>query len=1062
MVVTFYSFKGGVGRSMALANVAELLAGYGYRVIVCDWDLEAPGLERYFVSNNANDEQYRKEMDAFLDRPGLVDLLLEYKDTLSHPPAGEPTTQPDSTHAQVGDVLLKRPSSYATKIDANQSPGSLRLLTAGRRLGVWRRRYGEAIRRFDWQEFYDDWAGDAYIDFFRRELVGEGPKGLEGAADLLLIDSRTGVTEQGGVCTHHLADLVLVLTAANDLNMEGAKWMVQALGDEQLVKSRAGRSLSVLPIASRIEQTAQTKELVDFRRQFIKEFGNTIGKHSTNPELFAIATEIPYMPYYSYHERVVAREEEAEREANYYSKYRAIADAIVEYGVRTQLLRERTAQGITARAVELAPKGAPSWSIDVFVVDLEEQLRLRQMEGVTQLLERLDREVHARAEPFPEAEADRILSLLARSRQFATVQLAAETFIRAGLSHPRLRLAYARALVEQANSTLALSMLQTLATETAKDSHLNTSVRGLLGRIYKQQYIESPEPSSSKSIRNLERAVNEYYGLYIQNPEQNLWAGINVVGLAARAQRDHIVLKDAPQPKAVASEIMLRIQEAATRGPLSTWDLATAVEACLALEQTSEALAYMVEYTSSRGADNFELTSARRQFTLVWGLTRHSEPGATLLPVLDAAILKSEGGRITVDPQDLAEPVVPTAKGGSAPKHRFDQDKFKSVQWFRQGLEQGRAVVRIDSRLAVPAGTGLLIRGDLLHPPLGSNGVLLTAAHVLSPDASVAGALRPSVATVVRAGTSGKSRETRSIGDVLFTSSPDALDITIAELDPPVVDLPPAAIAKAVPSPTSSGRVVLIGYPGGGELAISLGDGELLDYADPLLHYRCPVDASSSGSPIFDEEWNLLGIHHASATSPENRWTGGSGALGIGVGIWVGAITRELQRQFGDRGRARESTAKPVRRPVRVFVSYAHNDQSLWQELSKHLQVLKRQGLVDMWDDRSLKPGDDWESEISARLEAADIVLLLISADYIASDYLYSKELTRILEKHQAGQAIALPVLLRPVNWAGTPIAELQALPKDGTPVTVWSNRDSAWTSVAEGLRQAIDRLPVQ
>jgi hypothetical protein len=359
----------------------------------------------------------------------------------------------------------------------------------------------------------------------------------------------------------------------------------------------------VLPIASRIEQTAQTKELVDFRRQFIKEFGNTIGKHSTNPELFAIATEIPYMPYYSYHERVVAREEEAEREANYYSKYRAIADAIVEYGVRTQLLRERTAQGITARAVELAPKGAPSWSIDVFVVDLEEQLRLRQMEGVTQLLERLDREVHARAEPFPQAEADRILSLLARSRQFATVQLAAETFIRAGLSHPRLRLAYARALVEQANSTLALSMLQTLATETAKDSHLNTSVRGLLGRIYKQQYIESPEPSSSKSIRNLERAVNEYYGLYIQNPEQNLWAGINVVGLAARAQRDHIVLKDAPQPKAVASEIMLRIQEAATRGPLSTWDLATAVEACLALEQTSEALAYMVEYTSSRGAD---------------------------------------------------------------------------------------------------------------------------------------------------------------------------------------------------------------------------------------------------------------------------------------------------------------------------------------------------------------------------------------------------------------------------------------------------------------------------
>src|SRR5262249_42643158 len=123
MIVTFYSFKGGVGRSMALANVAEILADLGYRVMVCDWDLEAPGLERSFTSSQA-------QSDQLAEKAGLMDLLRAYKETL----AGA-VTAPVSrdTQVKVGDVWLTRPSSYTISVSSPKSGGSVHLLTAGAR-----------------------------------------------------------------------------------------------------------------------------------------------------------------------------------------------------------------------------------------------------------------------------------------------------------------------------------------------------------------------------------------------------------------------------------------------------------------------------------------------------------------------------------------------------------------------------------------------------------------------------------------------------------------------------------------------------------------------------------------------------------------------------------------------------------------------------------------------------------------------------------------------------------------------------------------------------------------
>ena len=1053
MVVTFYSYKGGVGRSMALANVAELLASFGYRVVVCDWDLEAPGLERYFVANHADPDESRRSMDEYLEWPGLVDLLVEYKETMSRP-LDTAESRDAYGFAQLGDLWLRRPSSYArTANEHRRVPGSLRLLTAGRRGGPWQRQYGEAVRRFDWQQFYEQWAGDAYMDFFRSDLVGQ--KGTEGAADLLLIDSRTGVTEQGGVCTHHLADLVLVLAAANDLNMEGAKWMVQALSEPQLVKARGGRPLGVLPIASRIEQTAQTKELVEFRRLFLEAFGATLLTHTSDPEALELATEIPYMPYYSYHERVVARENEKEREHNLYAKYRAIADAIVDYGVRTQLLRERTAEGITAKAADRGRAANDAWDIDRFVGELQHSLDARDGNALAGLLDALERELHTRSEPFLEQDADEILERIQRSRQFAAAQSAAEAFIRGGVNHPRLRLVYARSLIEQGNATVALSILPALVSETAKEPAIHTPARMLIGRIFKDQYIDAPERSTAKAVRSLERAVNEYYGLYRQDP-RNLRAAVSLAGLVVRARRDGIQLTDAPEAGKVGADVLREIHTSHAAGRRD-WILnALAVEASLAVGDHAGAEAALIDVAHDERADAFALTGLRRQLISVWGLDLESQPGRSMLGLIDGAILGRPDGRVVIDTASLPRVMAATAETRDRLEAVFGASRLRSLEWFQRGLEHTSAVVRIDSDRGPNFGTGLLLAGDSLHESLRGTTVLVTSAHVLSPDASVADALRPGVATIVRTAAPGGETSHR-VSRIVFTSPPNALDVTIAELDPEVAGASHLTVA-APDDLAKAQRVVIVGHSGGRELTFD--EGDLVHRDDAIIHYRCNAGPGTSGSPVFDERWRLIAIHHAAKRGSDLPFAGAAGLEFVGEGISMSAIARELTRTLGTTQRTAGLRSPVERRPARLFVSYAHQDREFVDELKRHLSLLMRRGDITLWSDAAILPGEVWTSKLSEEIEQADIVLLLVSADYLASDFAYMEEVPRLMRRAEEGTAIVLPLIIRPVAWADAPFATFQALPKDGTPVALWSNRDAAWASVVEGIMSALERLP--
>jgi 5'-methylthioadenosine/S-adenosylhomocysteine nucleosidase len=144
---------------------------------------------------------------------------------------------------------------------------------------------------------------------------------------------------------------------------------------------------------------------------------------------------------------------------------------------------------------------------------------------------------------------------------------------------------------------------------------------------------------------------------------------------------------------------------------------------------------------------------------------------------------------------------------------------------------------------------------------------------------------------------------------------------------------------------------------------------------------------------------------------------------------------------------------------VRLFCSYSHRDEDLRKELEPHLKLLQRQGLIDVWFDRDIEANEDWRQQVDHNLEKADIILLLISADFIASDYCYEKEMRRALERHERGDARLIPVILRDVNLKGAPFANLQYLPKDGRPVTLWENRDTAWRSISEGIEKIAKQI---
>jgi TIR domain len=147
--------------------------------------------------------------------------------------------------------------------------------------------------------------------------------------------------------------------------------------------------------------------------------------------------------------------------------------------------------------------------------------------------------------------------------------------------------------------------------------------------------------------------------------------------------------------------------------------------------------------------------------------------------------------------------------------------------------------------------------------------------------------------------------------------------------------------------------------------------------------------------------------------------------------------------------------------PIEIFCIYAYQDEAWLRKLETHLGLLKKQGLISFWHDRLVIPGTDWAKTIDTHLETASVIVLLVSADFFASDYCYGIEMQRALERQVAGEARVIPLLVRPVDWRNAPFAHLHTLPTDARPLSTWQDEDTAFTNVVAGIRRVLEDLPL-
>jgi TIR domain/NB-ARC domain len=152
------------------------------------------------------------------------------------------------------------------------------------------------------------------------------------------------------------------------------------------------------------------------------------------------------------------------------------------------------------------------------------------------------------------------------------------------------------------------------------------------------------------------------------------------------------------------------------------------------------------------------------------------------------------------------------------------------------------------------------------------------------------------------------------------------------------------------------------------------------------------------------------------------------------------------------------SISQPAK-ALKLFYSYAHKDERWRKKIETHLIMLQRQGYIISWHDRNITAGATWVNEIDTHLTTADIILLLISPDFLASEYCYSVEMVRAMELHNAGSARVIPIILRPTDWKGTPFEQIQVLPSNAQPVSRWQNSDEALLDIATGIRKTVDEL---
>lgn len=505
------------------------------------------------------------------------------------------------------------------------------------------------------------------------------------------------------------------------------------------------------------------------------------------------------------------------------------------------------------------------------------------------------------------AEAAALLGPLRNAREFARLCDLAELVCRHRAGDATAWRLHAQGLIETRRLTVAIALLNEARRQFGAASKEADEFDGLLGRAYKQLLMDTPDAGGELARGFLHKAIEAYAAPYERNPVDNFWHGVNLAALAhAAAGRGLSPPKTAP---AYLGEVLARLGsfDAARR---DCWWYATKAEAHAGLGEWPDAEEALFAYLEDAGTSAFSVGSTLRQWRDVWRLQDRSALGARLIQVLEARLMRwpQPGGvTLAMAADHLVQMRELQPKDDAHLQRAAGPAGFEALKWYRTGLERAASVAAVSELCGLRFGTGFAVRAADLGVAPGDEILLLTNHHVVNSGGFGSGGGVDAVEIVFEAATGGAV--TLGVKAVVAESPVQGgLDYALLRLAGETGRVEPLQLTRSIVKAQAKARVYLIGYPLGDVMQFSMHDNVLLDHeceptgrpTDParrLLHYSASSEKGNSGSPVFDEYWRCIGLHHAGGRRNPRleqyglpALNGANRTVDANQGIWIGSI----------------------------------------------------------------------------------------------------------------------------------------------------------------------------
>lgn len=495
------------------------------------------------------------------------------------------------------------------------------------------------------------------------------------------------------------------------------------------------------------------------------------------------------------------------------------------------------------------------------------------------------------------------LGALRRNRRFGFMRRLAQAFIDDGCEDVRVIQHFAQALIEGGDTHLAIRLLEGLIADPTIAADDWAEAKAALGRAWKDRAVKARQLSRPGMAK---RCIQQAFGHYMDawcRDSANSYQGVNAIAIAAWDNGFALSQPDREAASGAAHSIV-QSMESLPSEKLTNWDYATTGEALLGLHRFDEAVKWYAEY-ARREDSAFALAGTARQLIQLWNIGAHPDGESLLAPLL-GKLGPMPGAGFSVSPQALE-----SLAGVARTKHEalLGDAGALSYTWLQEGFARARAVALIH-RSGRGHGTGFVVRGSDLDPALGDERLVVTNAHVVSnpPENN---ASHPNDATVTfELLEYGSTRMRHSVKDIVWQSPSNRHDVAILRLKPPVPgSIETLCLHHSLPplNATPPECVYVIGHPGGREVSFSFQDNQLLDYEHAIykddasrepcrIHYRAPTEPGSSGSPVFDSSWRVIGVHHAGGRQVP-MLNGRRDVYPANEGIWIETIRRAIAEE---------------------------------------------------------------------------------------------------------------------------------------------------------------------